>query len=462
MAANIPAGNSPETRTGLPWDCARIPAPHHPLSVRPAGFAFTARGAPEACASHANFDRVVRLADRARAPFPELAARSLWQLPGATGLHRARHPHRRHCGSGRRSHRHQSVRFLPRGVGRKAPVALRSRLAPGASPIPRRPAGGNATGESDRELSHALRARRTPHHGRPGGHQPAHPAPTQIRHPHGARRVLARGDADPWARLVPRFCLVAMPSAAAPRLCHAVRLRLFYSAQARRETGARARGRSGRRGRSARLDRGFLAWRGLDWARRHQRTHGGRGAYSAGLHTRSRLGRARHRLVLVAETERRRQDEGIAFLHHVGCAGGRGPAQHQALQRRDLVQDRGGRPRRGPRARRPGRALVHGRRANLRFQLRARRARVEHRRGRWLEVPPGRHSGAPFALPIRARGCASPRTRQVVSRRAAASLVHRLLLSDRWSPHLGQRRSANARKRRTRGGGHPRGRGFHR
>ncbi len=146
---------------------------------------------------------------------------------------------------GRRPDHHQSVRLLPRGVRREVPVRLRARrccdeLRPY---LERAPTAAPRFAQLRRPRARRHRAARAAHHRRAGRHQPAGAALAALRHPHGAGRVHARGDADARPRLVPRLRLAAGATCCATSASRRASCRATRSSSRRPEA---ARGPGGR------------------------------------------------------------------------------------------------------------------------------------------------------------------------------------------------------------------------
>ena len=131
----------------------------------------------------------------------------------------------------------QSVRLLPRAVGRDVSVRLRALAARRSS---RRSSSGSPAGPRLRDYLDGDRSTPSPHDRFPRRAQPPAGAGHQLRHPPGARRADARGDADARTRFVPRLRLAAGADPAPSRAGGALRLRLPDSAHARREVARRS------------------------------------------------------------------------------------------------------------------------------------------------------------------------------------------------------------------------------
>ncbi len=233
-----------------------------------------------------------------RAAFPQLAAGSLQQLPGAGGVSTT---HARvSCGSRpcRRDVDHQPLWLFRRGVGGALPLQATSRRWRGNwCPIWKPPLPGRVC----KPWLNRCAARPAAQHRLPGRDQPPVAFRGSLCDPHGARRARPGGDSDAAQRLVPRFVLAARAGAAPPRPGCTFRFRLPAAAFC----GHRAAGRPGRAGkglhRSARLGGSLSARRRLDWARPDFRPDGQRGAHTAGLRRRPHQRRAYHGFVCLDE-----------------------------------------------------------------------------------------------------------------------------------------------------------------
>ena len=256
-----------------------------------------------------------------------------------------------------------------------------------------------------------------------GPAQPAAARRNRLSGAHGARRPVARGDAGDGARLVSRLRLAAGADPAPARTRGAVRLGLPDPARRRREAARRPRRPGQGLHRSARLGRGLPARRRLGRLRPDVRAACRRGPYSARLHGGPRQRGAGDRLHRRLRNRIRRRNAPDPRA--------RGPAGHQAVQRRAVGGDQGARPQRRSRSRAPRRASHAGRRAHVRLDRRHGRTGVELHGIVAEEAGARRGAAAPAREPLRARRPAARRSGQVVSRRTAAALGARRLLARR-------------------------------
>ena len=259
--------------------------------------------------------------------FPQLAAGPVRQLGRARGLSRARlggrdhgRPHRRHDG-------HQSVRLFRRALRRKLPIHLRAGAGEGIDSVPGNGVERGAARGMGRALSQIDPARRE-HRQPAGAAQPGAQVADRIPRADGAGRPDAGADAYAVQRLVPRFGLAAGADPAPSGSRGALRLRLSDPARRRREVARWTERDRARFHRSARLGRGLPAGCGLDRLRSDLGPSGRRRAYSAGVHRRPGQCGARHRRDRPVHRELRRDHERYAHA--------RGPARHQAVQRRAM------------------------------------------------------------------------------------------------------------------------------
>ena len=184
-------------------------------------------------------------------------------------------------------------------------------------------------------------------------------------------------------RVVPRLRLAGGGDHAPPRLRRALRVGVFDPAQARRRRHRRSVGRQRGRRRSARLDRGLPARRRLDRPRFDQWPARRRGPHPARLHRAAVDGGADLGFVFFFGRGRGREpDRRGVHLRDEGAPPCRDAAGHRAVPRRSVEGDPGARAAGRPRSGTARRSPDDGRRADLRFDRRSRRARMEHRRAR--------------------------------------------------------------------------------
>ena len=170
---------------------SRRPHPPHQLPLRPAGEAVAADHPAAAGAPLPDVDPRLLAAHRARDAFPELAAGSARQLPGAGGVPRRDAIAGGHGRSRRRDRGHQPVRLLRRARGRGVAVQLRA----GAVPRPR-PVQDTGPARSAPARPHCVDSPAQDAHPRlPRRPQPAPRRRHRLHHPHGAGRPAARRDA---------------------------------------------------------------------------------------------------------------------------------------------------------------------------------------------------------------------------------------------------------------------------
>ena len=221
-------------------------SPPDPLSLRPAGRALAARrpAAPGAALPHADPQLLASRRCRGSTSSTGSRIRTATTSRGSsfprqtTRAGRRGRPRRRDGGV-------QPVRLLPRAVGGDVSVRVRAvAREAGAGAVPRAAAGA-ARGSRDVSSAPSI-ARRSERSTSWSTLNRRLRSEIALRHPPGAGRADARGDAALGQRLVPRLGWLLVQVAAAPRAGGALRLRLPDSAHARRE-GARRPGRARRR-----------------------------------------------------------------------------------------------------------------------------------------------------------------------------------------------------------------------
>ena len=311
---------------------SRRPVSQDRVPLRPSGLAGAARHSIAPGTALPDADPELRAPGHATEALHQLATGSAQQFPRAPGLSRADARLVDRGRSGGRDVGAQSVRFLPRAIGRAVAVPVRALAGQGPRAIP----GGAGRRSTAARVSRDDRPRRHPHHRLPGRHQSPAVTGGRLHHPARTGRAGTGRDAHARTGLVPRHGLVAGAGSAASRLRRALRVRISDPARAGREiAGGSGRTRRGLH-RPARVGRGLSARCGLDRARSHLGPARRRRPHSTRRHAGTRERRAGDRRGGRLRGDVLARDERAADL--------RVPAGDPAVHGRAMAADRIARP----------------------------------------------------------------------------------------------------------------------